>query len=224
MGLRHPNPAVLEMQMAVDARHLADSLGVTNTQVFFNDGWVPYDERQNYLLEADIGVSTHLQHLESAYSFRTRILDYIWAALPIVATEGDALSGLIERETLGITVPAGDVTKLEDALTRVLDDQTLAAACRANLACVRPDYTWSQVLNPLVRFCRSPRRAADIAQTQQTALDVPIKNGLGASRQQAVDRRTALERLHTDGIRGLAHAVRSRVEQMLPRRGDSRHG
>jgi glycosyltransferase involved in cell wall biosynthesis len=223
MGLRHPNPAVLEMQMAVEARRLADSLGLTNTHVFFNDGWVPYDERQNYLLEADIGVSTHLQHLESAYSFRTRILDYIWAALPIVATEGDALSGLIERETLGITVPAGDVTKLQDALTQVLDDQTLAAACRANLACVRPDYTWSQVLNPLVRFCRSPRRAADIAQIQETALDVPIKDGLEASRQRAVDPPTARERLHTDGIRGLVHAARSRMKQMLPRRSDSGH-
>ncbi|MDQ1396322.1 MAG: hypothetical protein QOG64_1581, partial [Acidimicrobiaceae bacterium] len=109
MGLRHPNPEVVEMRTAVATRALAAELGLVGTHVFFNEGWVEYTERQNYLLEADIGVSTHLHHVETAFSFRTRILDYIWAALPIVATAGDALAELIERETLGITVPAEDV-------------------------------------------------------------------------------------------------------------------
>ena len=38
---------------------LAEELGLLDEHVFFNDGWVPYDERQNFLLDADIGVSTH---------------------------------------------------------------------------------------------------------------------------------------------------------------------
>ena len=85
------------MRMAVDARGLSDELGLTGTHVFFNEGWVDYDDRQNYLLEADIGVSTHLDHVETALSFRTRILDYLWASLPMVATRGDSLADLIER-------------------------------------------------------------------------------------------------------------------------------
>jgi GT2 family glycosyltransferase/glycosyltransferase involved in cell wall biosynthesis len=163
LGLKHPNPDVPEMRMAVAARALSDALGLTDKHVFFNEGWVPYEDRQNYLLEADIGVSTHLDHVETAFSFRTRILDYLWAGLPIVATGGDTFADLIEGKGLGLTVPAGDVEALEEALFRLLDDEEFSAACRERLAEVVPTHAWSRVLAPLVHFCRVPRRAADLA-------------------------------------------------------------
>ena len=163
LGLKHPNPDVPEMRMAVAAKALSDSLGLTDKHVFFNEGWVDYDDRQNYLLEADIGVSTHLDHVETAFSFRTRILDYLWTCLPIVATGGDTFADLIESNGLGITVPPGDVDALEEALFHLLDDQAASDACRARLAGVMPAHTWTRVLAPLVEFCRAPRRAADLA-------------------------------------------------------------
>jgi hypothetical protein len=163
LGLKHPNPDVPEMRMAVAARALSDSLGLTDKHVFFNEGWVDYDDRQNYLLEADLGVSTHLDHVETAFSFRTRILDYLWTCLPIVATGGDTFADLIESKGLGITVPPGDVDALEEALFHLLDDQGASDECRARLAEVMPAHTWTRVLAPLVEFCRAPRRAADLA-------------------------------------------------------------
>ncbi len=101
LGMKHPNPHVPEMRMAVETRALADELGLTGTHVFFNEGWVEYDDRQNFLLEADVGVSTHLDHVETEFSFRTRILDYFWAGLPVVATGGDSLAELIEERWRG---------------------------------------------------------------------------------------------------------------------------
>src|SRR5205814_6983755 len=136
LGLEHPNPRVPTMRMAVQAQELAGELGLVDTHAFFNHGWVDYDDRQNYLLEADLGVSTHLDHLETAFSFRTRILDYLWAGLPIVATGGDALADLIETKALGVTVPANDVEALEEALFRVIDDEEFAALCRKNIEVV----------------------------------------------------------------------------------------
>ena len=97
MGLQHPNPDVPPMQMAIDAKALAEELGVAGKHVFFNDGWVEYSERQNYLLEATLGVSTHFESLETRFSFRTRALDYLWAGLPIVAPQGDSFGQLIEE-------------------------------------------------------------------------------------------------------------------------------
>ena len=103
MGMKHPNPSVPAMQMASRTRRLAQDLGLVGEYVFFNEEWVAYTERQNFLLEADIGVSTHLDHVETAFSFRTRILDYLWTSLPIVATSGDSFADLIEHHGLGIT-------------------------------------------------------------------------------------------------------------------------
>ncbi|HLM94973.1 MAG TPA: glycosyltransferase, partial [Acidimicrobiales bacterium] len=109
LGMRHPKPDIVESGAAAQARQLADTRGLTGTHVFFNDGWVAYEDRQNYLMEADVGVSLHLEHLETAYSFRTRILDYLWVGLPIVASAGDAFAEVIAAEGLGAVVPVADV-------------------------------------------------------------------------------------------------------------------
>ena len=79
--------------------------GCSDTLVHVNDGWVPYAERGGWLAEADLGVTAHHDHLEARYAHRTRVLDYLWAGLPVVATRGDALAELVERERLGVTVP-----------------------------------------------------------------------------------------------------------------------
>ncbi|MEO7428400.1 MAG: glycosyltransferase family 4 protein, partial [Acidimicrobiales bacterium] len=170
MGLRHPNPEVAEMRMAVAARRRADGLGLTDKVVFFNEGWVDYDDRHNFLLDADLGVSTHFDHLETQFSFRTRILDYLWAGLPVVSTGGDALADLIERRGLGLVVPPTDVAALETALERLLFEVDLIEQCRANTAGAAAELTWPTVLEPLVAFCRHPRRAPDLLDPLQSHL------------------------------------------------------
>jgi glycosyltransferase involved in cell wall biosynthesis len=170
LGMKHPNPHVPEMRMAVRTRALADELGLTDTHVFFNDGWVEYEDRQNYLLEADLGVSTHLDHVETEFSFRTRILDYLWARLPVVATGGDSFAELIDDRGLGATVPAEDVDALEAALFSLLSDPARIAACRKAAAELADDYRWSKVLQPLVEFCRAPRRAPDLVSPEMAQL------------------------------------------------------
>jgi GT2 family glycosyltransferase/glycosyltransferase involved in cell wall biosynthesis len=162
MGLHHPNPAVPRMGMAAATEELAASLELTGTHVFFNPEWVPYDDRQSYLVEADVALSAHHRHLETAFSFRTRVLDYLWASLPVVLSEGDALADLVGRHGAGLVVPVEDVEALEDALFRLLDDPDLAARCRRGAAQLATELRWQVTLEPLLRFCRSPRRAPDL--------------------------------------------------------------
>lgn len=161
MGTAHPNPDVPEMQALSRARSLADTLGLGGKNVFFNDQWVPFAERQNYLLEADVGVSTHFQHVETTFSFRTRILDYLWARLPIVTTEGDSFGDLVERENLGASIPERDGAALEAALEKLLFNGKAAAAARKNVDRVRAEFFWDHALRPIVEFCRQPIPAAD---------------------------------------------------------------
>ncbi|HTW06161.1 MAG TPA: glycosyltransferase family 4 protein [Acidimicrobiales bacterium] len=184
MGMQHPNPDVPPMQMAIDVRALAHELGVAGRNVFFNDGWVEYAQRQDYLLEATLGVTMHFDSAETRFSFRTRALDYIWAALPMVTTEGDSFAQLVRDEGLGLCVPAQDVEALEAALERLLSDDELMASCRQAAAAARERFRWSAVLEPLLRFCKDPRRAPDVVLPIDLAR-VPAgpddKAGLGAT-------------------------------------------
>lgn len=101
------------------ARTLAKDLGVLDRLVLFNEGWIPYDKRGEYLAAADIGVSCHLKRLETRYSFRTRVLDYLWAGLPMVLTEGDFFSELVEEKGAGIAVHYEDVKSVKEAIRKI---------------------------------------------------------------------------------------------------------
>jgi len=215
MGLKHPNPGVPDMRIAWETRQLADELGLTGRHVFFNEGWVPYAERADYLLDADVGVSTHFQHIETAFSFRTRILDYLWASLPIVATEGDTFGALIREHDLGKVVPAEDVDALVDALEEMLFDDGARQRVRANIVSFAKGYHWSRTLEPLVAFCRRPRRAPDLAVPQLPASAVP---GAGSGRRKGSLREDiTLVRayLKVGGVREVGRRVSSRLRRVL---------
>lgn len=161
MGVKHPNPNVPEMVMATKAVELSKELGLYDNTVFFNYGWVPYEERANYLEEADIGVSTHFDHIETRFSFRTRMLDCLWAQLPVMCTQGDAMGQLVEDEKLGIIVKERDVESLAEAIIKLATDEKFYYQCKANIGVVREKYTWDKTVKPLLDFCAMPNRAAD---------------------------------------------------------------
>ena len=151
-GTKHPHPGVPEMPIVEQSRALAKELGVEGSHVIFNDSWVDYATRHNYLLEADAGVSTHRSHLETEFAFRTRVLDYLWAELPMVLTEGDHFADLVEKENLGVVVPADDVDALAAALKKVLTNESFRNKAIANIRKVREQYRWANTLQPLLRY------------------------------------------------------------------------
>ncbi|SOD70601.1 hypothetical protein SAMN05892883_0282 [Jatrophihabitans sp. GAS493] len=205
LGMKHPNPNVPEMSMAWDARTLSDDLGLTGKFVFFNEDWVDYDDRQNYLLEADVGVSTHMLHVETTFSFRTRMLDYLWAGLPMVATGGDAFGRMIVAEGLGVAVDERDVDGLAEALERALFDEEFVAACRANVARVRVNFHWDRTLAPLVQFCRQASRAADFGIVAAKRRGLTRSPSLSSAGPVARNLHYARQRYSEGGVRGMVN-------------------
>lgn len=186
MGMQHPNPATPEAEVAGATRELASRLGLTGRHVFFLEGWVPYGERADYLMDADVGVSTHHDHLEARYSYRTRVLDYVWASVPIVTTGGDAMAALVEARGLGVTVPPGDVDALAAALALALDEAE-AARFRRGSTQVAPELRWSRVLDPLLRFVDQAHLAPDRSRwaTGRRGLVLPGRRRLAEGRRLA---------------------------------------
>ena len=135
------------------AMRLAAELGVRDTTVLFNDDWVPYGRRADWLMASDCMVSTHREHLETRFAFRTRILDCFWSGLPTVCTSGDELSDRIERDDLGEAVPEQDPEALAGAIERVLVRGRASYAER--IAATAAELTWDRVAEPIVRWIES---------------------------------------------------------------------
>jgi Glycosyl transferases group 1 len=160
MGTRHPNPLVTGMSMPDKTIQLSRELGLYERSVFFGD-WTPYEARRNYLAEADLAVVSHPGHIETRFSFRTRVLDCIWAGLPVVTTQGDAMADWVKQENLGLTVPPGDV----DAMARAIETMLLQPGGREAYAAafkkLQVALQWPNVIQPLLNFCQAPAKAPD---------------------------------------------------------------
>ena len=146
---------------AEQARELARREGLEGRLVHFKEGWVPYAERARWLAEADLGVSAHLDHLEARFSFRTRILDYLWAGLPVVTSAGDALGDLVERERARPRRAARATRRRSrPPAPSCSTTATPAAEARERIDALAPSLRWSEVTRPLADWCEAAPGAA----------------------------------------------------------------
>jgi len=148
-GTQHPNPSIPEMKESLDTRLLAKKLGVINKNVFFLDGWVKYNDRINYLLEADVAINTHKESIETEFSHRTRVLDHLLAGLPTISTKGDYLSdSVIEPLDLGIVVPPNDEVAVAEAIVKILEPKRYKQV-RNNVLNARASFDWDITMSNL---------------------------------------------------------------------------
>jgi GT2 family glycosyltransferase len=187
LGVKHPNPQVKELSLVNETVELAKKFGLEGKNIFFNYGWVDYDQRQNYFLESDAGVITHPEHIETRFAFRTRILDYLWTGLPIISTKGDSLSELVEKDGLGLTVDAMDVEMLAGRIIYMAENRDFYNSCRQKIAKTAEIFNWEKVCEPLIRFCSDPVSSAvrkklrpDQVHSSVNVLDI-VGGGFGGS-------------------------------------------
>jgi GT2 family glycosyltransferase len=161
MGLKHPNSDIPAMSAVQELRDLSNELSMTNNSVFFVEDWINYEERAQFLLSADFGVSAHKEHIETQFSFRTRLLDHFWAGLPTISTTGDALAEVIKANKAGLTVQISDVDGWVSALSTMISDESLRKTFKTNSLALSQNYTWNKVLEPLYKFIKTATPAAD---------------------------------------------------------------
>jgi len=160
LGIKHPDSKLPEMRKCIDAIKLSKELDLFDKFVFFNE-WVPYEMRQNFLLESSAGLSIHQEKLETEFSYRTRVMDYIWAKLPIITTEGDSIAKMVKEENIGEVVKYENTHQLARVVESVLTNMSLKDIYRKNLEKLAPAFYWENVTKPLIEYCLQPNFAPD---------------------------------------------------------------
>lgn len=165
-GTRHPNPGMADISTHTEAaQQLAADLGLLDKAIFFGD-WVPYVDWPNVLRESNLALTLHFDTLETRLAFRSRVLDYIWAKLPIIATAGDATSDLVAAHNIGHVVDFEAVEQVAAAILQCLDIPR--ESMQSNFDDASKALTWDMVARPLIQFCLQPYLAADKGTNNQT--------------------------------------------------------
>ncbi len=197
LGTRHPNPSVPPHEMAEKAQNLAAEIGEKDHSILFFE-WLSYEDREALLCESDIGVTLHPVHVETRYSARTRVLDYLWARLPVLITDGDVSSEWIRQYGLGVVVPPFDVEAVANGLNQLLERPK--AAWASAFEPLRETLSWPQVVKPLKRYCLEGGYAADRKERKN-----PSAGRQGAGMMNLLSLSWQLWR--KEGMRSLYHRV-----------------
>lgn len=212
MGLKSPNPSSAAMEAPTRAVELSKTLGLYEQTIFFND-WAPYHERQNYLLEADVGASLHLNHIETRFSFRTRLLDYIWTGLPILTTTGDVMSDLVKEWNLGFVVDCGNSAQISETLVEMLQTKDLREHYKPHFDLIRSQFEWEQVMLPLINFCESPRLAPDKPYLAHIPIFVQSESAWWRLPGKTI------EALHDYGLAGAVYKIHEYIQWRMKKLG-----
>ena len=200
LGTRHPNPLVPPHKMAEQTETLAAELGEKDRTILFFE-WLPYEDFETLLGETDVGVALHHLHVETRYSIRTRVLEYLWARLPVLVTEGDVTSEWVQQYGLGRVVPPLDVAAVAEALNDLLDQPKQEWA--PNFEPMWEQFVWSQVVSPLRQYCLQGQPAPDRV-SSHSSVTLPQQGTFGRLRANLARARYIWR---TEGLRILLHRI-----------------
>lgn len=206
LGTRHPNPLVPHHKMVDRVIGIAEEIGEKDKTIFFFE-WISYEEREALLSEADVGVALHPLHVETRYSIRTRVLDYIWAKLPILVSDGDVTSEWVREHQLGKVVPPNNASEVANALNEMLSHSK--EIWSPNFESIQAELVWSWVVEPLREYCQHGKPAQD-KKGRSKQLGDPKR---GLTSRELFARAWYISR--AEGFMGLAHRLRRYLQWRL---------
>lgn len=152
------DPSSRLAQPVEKVRRKASQLEILDTHVFLNPRPVPFDARLGYLEHCTAGVLCNPPTLESACSWRTRMLDLLLAGRTAVVAGYDPLSADLARLDAIEQVPL-DPEEIAQAIERVCSP-TRRAELESHMAAASQSQEWDQTLASLVETLRSRPFAA----------------------------------------------------------------
>ncbi len=134
---------------AHDLNRMAARYALSAPEVVPLEHWAPYDERHLILNRSSVMAFLHPASAEAELSFRTRAMDALWSATPMLLSTGGEVARLADALGWGEVVEAGSAMAVSDALERLLEpDQQVRV--RAAIREHRDHWRWSRVAMPLI--------------------------------------------------------------------------
>ena len=109
-------------------------------------------------------------------------MDYIWARLPVITTEGDSIAKMVKAENIGEVVKYENTNQLARVMESMATNKSLKEIFRKNLNKIAPGFYWENVTRPLVKYCVNSyyavdkRKIIELIDLQNSKISKIIKN------------------------------------------------
>jgi len=119
--------------------------------------WVPFHERGNWYLDADLICFANQPGMENLFAWRTRVVDYLWTRTPLATNGGDPLGEEMIAAGAAVRIDATNPEVLADTLAATLGNAKKLAAMRQAADTIREKYLWKNAIRPLAEVVRGSR-------------------------------------------------------------------
>ncbi|MEP0813512.1 MAG: hypothetical protein HRF49_02460 [bacterium] len=143
LGADHPGHRGATSNSAARVPRLRAELGLGDELLV--SGWLPHRQRFHVLKRAALGVHLHPQGLETELSYRTRLLDFASAEVPVATSIGGVVSEMLIESGAALPITNLEPENVAWVLGRAMD-AAWGENYRAAVAGLRLSYSWETVL------------------------------------------------------------------------------
>ncbi len=111
--------------------------------------WVDFKDRGNWYSNADLIISLNKPAKENVFSWRTRVMDFVWGNAIILTNGGDPLSETLIEHNAAIKLAGIDADSIIRAILEVKNNPRVLSQLRENLLTLKPMYYWENITKKL---------------------------------------------------------------------------
>lgn len=129
---------------------------------FIMKGWVPIEEARSYYFDADVGINIDQDIYEVRLGSKMRVMEWLWAGLPILSTRVCEIIQILEQEGVCFTFRPGDAAGLQDQLIWMASHRDKVSQ-RGQLGreFARRSFSYARTTEPLRIWVQNPHLAPD---------------------------------------------------------------
>ena len=144
----NPNPDLARQYNA--ALEFAKEHNLLDRSLFFVD-WVDFKDRINWYKRANVVISINQPGEENVFSWRTRVMDYVWGELPILTNGGDPLSEELIGAAAARRLESLSEAELVSSIKDLARNPEQLAKLKENVIKIKADYHWPKLVEPIVK-------------------------------------------------------------------------
>ena len=126
------------------------------------EAWAPFHERANWFLDSELVILINKPGEENRLAWRTRLIDYVWAELPVLTNGGDSLGEVLLQRGAAFRVDGLEPETMARAIRGALMDTNAQLHARRALHDLKPEFYWDVITADLTRFVQERVRARDL--------------------------------------------------------------
>lgn len=127
------------------------------------EGWAKFTERADWYLDADIVVVVNREGLENHLAWRTRMIDFMWADLPVITNGGDPLSEEMIKGGAALRFSGLEPKEIAHDLKKALDSPASLEKIKKQMGNLKKDYYWDVSTKELAGRIVAGYRAKDLS-------------------------------------------------------------